>query len=491
MSEFQQGSCGRWLAGTWESAFNVFRPVSSQEVEQRLKRVDIWKATGPDGIPASILHDNSAHLATSLAEIYNESLRLGVYPQKYKLANIFPVFKKGDRSQPEMYRPISLLPIASKVLERIVYDQLLQHLTASNSIPDEQFAYRAAHSCEDALAHCVNRWQRALDSNHVVAVALLDLSKAFDCVRHDQLLRELQSCGLGGVVLSWFSSYLSERYQQVTCPLQPSGNPYSANRGVPQGSVLGPLLFSVYIRELPSCISANSSTLLYADDTNVYTSHTSPDIATTRLETDLGHVANFLEVRGLRLNPTKTQFLLLRKPSVNACCQLTLCGTTISQTASGKYLDLVIDEHLTFRQQVEHIRSKVNAKVNAFRRCCSMLTPKAKRTFYLSYIQSTLEYSCNAYVHSLRQEDYNALRSISNRALRIVFGFPPTASVDLILSRQRITPLSVRYNVKLYILVYRCVHSLASPILCCTFSSLADSSTHTARATRSQQSLGL
>ena len=473
------------------TGFTTFRPVSPTDVERRLCKLDEWKATGSDDIPASLLRASSKYLAASLAEIYNNSLATGVFPEQYKLAQICPVFKKGDKNAPTNYRPISLLPIVSKVLERIVYDQFRQFMvSAGDVIPDEQFAYRSCHSCGDALALCIDSWQRSLDSGNVVAVAFLDLSKAFDCVLHGELLLELQRCGVGGTVLQWFSSYLSSRPQQVKCLRQPPGTPYTANRGVPQGSVLGPALFTVYTRRLPACLQS-SLCLLYADDTNIYAADPSPSTATQTLEHDLTRVSSFLEAHGLQLNPSKTQFLLLRKPNVHADCSLQFCNSRIQQSQQAKYLGIIIDEHLSFQQQVSHIRSKVNAKVNAFRRCRHHLSARAKRTFYLAFVQSTLEYASNAYVHCLRQTTYNALISIANRAIRTVFGFPPSASIQPILARQHLTPLNIRYAANLYVFLHRCINARASPLLCRLFTPRAVSLSRTARITRSQELLGL
>ena len=182
---------------------------------------------------------------------------------------------------------------------------------------------------------------------------------------------------------------------------------------------------------------------------------------------------------------------LIRKPNVQADCALQFCNSRIQQSQQAKYLGIIIDEHLSFQQQVSNIRSKVNAKVNAFRRCRHLLSARAKRTFYFAFVQSTLEYASNAYVHCLRQTTYNALISIANRAIRTVFGFPPSASIQPILARQHLTPLNIRYAANLYVFLHRCINARASPLLCRLFTPRAVSSSRTARITRSQELLGL
>ena len=272
---------------------------------------------------------------------------------------------------------------------------------------------------------------------------------------------------------------------------QPPGEQYPANRGVPQGSVLGPLLFTLYTRSLPTCL-AFSTSQLYADDTNVYVADKTADAAIEKLENDLHSVSEFLHSRELKLNPAKTQFLVLLKPTVQASRHLRFCGTVVEQSSCAKYLGIIIDEHLTFRQQVDALRKKVSAKVNAFRRCRTMLTNAAKRIFYLPFVQSTLEYASNAYVHSLRQHEYVSLTRISRRSLRTVFGYPPTADVQCILSRNNLTPITIRFSLTaLYLLVFRCVHSSASSLLCRLFCLRANSEARSRTCTRSQVSLGL
>jgi len=232
------------------TALTSFASISPSKVEMLLKDLNTWKSAGSDGIPPILMKSAAPELASSLADIFNESLATGCVPKLYKIANVCPVPKKGDASNPNNYRPVSLLPVASKILERIVYDQLQDHLSRQqpSCLPPQQHAYRKCHSCEDALAHGINNWQRALDRSEVVAVAVLDLSKAFDCVLHGHLLRDLFDCNVGGSALTWFRNYLADRTQQVRVPRLAAGASYPCSRGVPQGSVLGPCLFTLYTR---------------------------------------------------------------------------------------------------------------------------------------------------------------------------------------------------------------------------------------------------
>ena len=474
-----------------ENAFLSFEPVSVDSISTMLKNINTWKASGSDGIPPFVLRQNHQYLASSLAAVINESLLTGVFPSPFKLARVCPVFKKGDRTEPGNYRPISLLPVVSKILERVVYQQLVQYLQSQPGLlPAEQFAYRQCHSCEDALCLCIDSWQRSLDDGKSVADAFLDLSKAFDCVNHSYLVAELFNCGLGETVLAWFRSYLSGRTQQVVCPQLPPGETYSSTRGVPQGSVLGPVLFSLYTRSLPGCVKS-TTTQLYADETALYEADKNPETALTSLEDDILLVHQYFKSKGLTLNATKTQFLHIRTPATPCTRPLHVLGVAIPAISQAKYLGLVIDDHLSFKGQVAALRQKVGAKLSTFYRVRGQLTTRAKRTFYLSFIQSTLEYGSNAYVHCLHAAQYNALVKLGKRALRAVFGYPRDAHTAPILARFSLMLISARYNLKLYTVVFRCIAGQESSLLSSLFILRSTVTGPQQRQTRLQCSNGL
>ena len=288
--------------------------------------VDPGKATGPDGIPPSLLKLCADELAEPTSQLFSESLETGQFPTSYKSAHVIPIPKKGDKSLASNYRPVSILPTSSKLLERIVLQQVKLHIKNNPDLcilPPQQFAYRSCHSCEDALALCINNWHLALDKRLFTGVVMLDLSKAFDSVAHQSLLLDLQACGFGDDILTWFTSYLSGREQSVHAPNMIPGHQYPCSRGVPQGSVLGPLLFNIYIRSLPSVLQYSTCSL-YADDICLYVSGTSMSDIISKLESDVERVRLFLADRGLKLNELKTVFLMIRKKSSHTTSTMSL-----------------------------------------------------------------------------------------------------------------------------------------------------------------------
>ena len=268
----------------------------------------------------SLLKSCRQVLAPSLANIYNESLESGEVPDIYKLAHITPVYKSGSPHEVSNYRPISLLPVASKVLERLILSQCKSYFNGQpeRGLPSEQFAYRRNHSCDDLLTIVINDWQRAIDKQKITGVVFVDVRKAFDSVNHQTLLCDLFSCGICSMSLKWFCSFLENRWQAVTIG---AGQSVKApcQQGVPQGSVLGPFLFSLYLRDLPTVISSNEVKLrLFADDICIYCSGDDLNHVVSVLELSLEEIVTWLSHKSLKVNCTKSEVMFVRSQRVPA-----------------------------------------------------------------------------------------------------------------------------------------------------------------------------
>ena len=221
----------------------------AKDVKRHLRKLNPDKATGPDEIPTRVLKECSAELARPLSCLFELCFAEGVFPNQWKIAHVIPVHKRDSKSDPSMYRPISLLSNISKIMESVVQKQLQNYLLQHNLISDRQFGFRSHHSTADILTILSKQWSNALDRGHEVRLIALDIKGAFDKVWHRGLSSKLKGKGISGKLLTWIESYLSNRTIKVVLSGQSSCTT-SINASVPQGSVLGPLLFSVYIDDL-------------------------------------------------------------------------------------------------------------------------------------------------------------------------------------------------------------------------------------------------
>ena len=349
----------------------TFKKVTAPEVQTDLQHLSCVKATGSDGIPSIVLKSCSEILASSVTDLFNESLEAGEIPDIYKLAKVTPILKRGDPDNASNYRPISLLPIASKVLERIVLRRCKVYFRhhPERGLPPEQFAYRTNHSCDDLLSLVINDWHRAMDKKLVTGVVFVDVRKAFDSVSHQTLINELFSCGVTGIALQWFQSFLENRWQTVS-----TGNTHSSKvpcqQGVPQGSVLGPFLFSLYLRSLPDALASSQVRIrLFADDICIYFSHRDVSNIVQVLEQSLQIVVTWLSDKRLTVNCSKSEVMFVRShrstlPPIAVHCS----GATLTPVPQVKYLGIVIDEFVTFSQQVSALHRDISAKLARFHR---------------------------------------------------------------------------------------------------------------------------
>ena len=274
------------------SKMTRFKLVSHTKVVKLLNGLSNSKATGLDKISGKILKTAAPTIALSLAHIFNHAIITSCFPYEWKAARLLPLHKKGPRDLPENYRPISILPAISKVMERIMYDQIYEYLNDNSILSEHQFGFRKSRSTASALLDCTNSWYVNMDRKMFNLVALLDLKKAFDTVNHDILVRKLELYGINGSALTTIQSYLSDRKQK--CQL---GDAMSSERhvtcGIPQGSILGPILFLLYINDLPECLH-EAAPRLFADDTNLTVAGESIEEVELAMNNDLLSVHTWL-----------------------------------------------------------------------------------------------------------------------------------------------------------------------------------------------------
>ncbi len=299
-----------YLPPMTEESFFIY-PSTKEEIELIVKNFDGHKSCGFDNISPKVIKAIVCDISEILCHIFNLSFRTGIVPVGLKTARVFPIYKGGAIESLANYRPISVLPCLSKILERLMHKRLSNFLTKHNIINKRQFGFREKHSTAMALNIIVDEIAKSLDSNDVTYGIFLDLAKAFDTVNHKILTGKLQHYGVRGVPSDWFNSYLSERKQTVM--FKNSASSYmDVNCGVPQGSVLGRLLFIIYINDC-SNISDVIDFVQFADDTNVFTSGKDPQALSNTVNSELVKLSNWFRDNKLSLNIEKTKFIYFSK----------------------------------------------------------------------------------------------------------------------------------------------------------------------------------
>ena len=340
-------------------------------------------------------------------------------PSLWKQANVTPVFKKNDPSDVSNYRPISLLNTIGKVLEKIVHKYVYNFLSEHQVITTLQSGFIPGDSTVNQLVDIYNTFCRALDDGKEVRAIFCDISKAFDRVWHKGLLFKLQSVGISGSLLQWFTDYLYNRKQRVVIP-GVSSNWSSVEAGVPQGSILGPLLFLLYINDIVEDI--NSSIRLFADDTTLYIIVDNPLHAANQLNSDLSKIHQWATKWLVTFNPSKSESVIFsRKRNKPNHPNLVMDQQSIQEVNSHRHLGLVLSNDCTWHDHLEYIKSKAWTRINVMRKLKFKLDRRSLQIIYFTFIRPILEYA-DVVWNNCTQYEVNELEKIQNEAARIVTG---------------------------------------------------------------------
>ena len=291
-----------------KTTFSVILPTLSA-VYKKLKDINERKAAGLDKIPCKLLKIAAVIVAPSLTQIFNKIISTGIFPTDWKLAKVTPIFKKGKKDEMNNYRPISVISVVAKIFEKLIFEQLYEYLNNNNLISASQSGFRTLHSTLTALIETVDNWSINIDNGLLNGVIFIDLKKAFDTIDHAILLRKLQIYGVDQNGIKFFESYLSNRSQRC-CVNDELSDAVPITCGVPQGSNLGPLLFLIYINDLPNCLN-RASPRMFADDTNISIAANSVMELEPLVNSELKNLHQWLVTNRLSLNIAKTEFMII------------------------------------------------------------------------------------------------------------------------------------------------------------------------------------
>ena len=387
------------------------------------------KAAGFDKISVRMLKIAAPVIVPSLAKLMNISISSTVFPQRWKTAKVTPIYKSGDRTDRSNYRPISVLPALSKILERHVHVNLYNYFIQNKLLYSQQSGFRKYHNTETALIRIVDQLLRNLDENHVSGLLLIDYRKAFDMVDHEILMLKLGAYGLSASASRWFASYLEGRRQGVLIDGKVS-NWLEVLHGVPQGSILGPLLFIIYINDLPLHVLTDD-----VDDTTIMTAAPIYSIQTdlkNTLNRTWQDVETWANANKLPLNQSKTKTLLitgkrLAKKISSEDTKLSVVtneGITLEQVETAKLLGLELDSELSFSSHVDKLCRKLAQRIGVLNKIKSCLPVKQRILYYNALIRSLMSYVSVVW-HTCSKQGLGKVFLLQKRAGRVILDAKP------------------------------------------------------------------
>ncbi len=410
---------------------------------------------GWDGVSALIIQENLNTLITPLCDLVNKSFRQGIFPDYLKIAKVIPIFKNGECSNICNYRPISVLSTYSKIYEKVMYNYLIDFIDTNDILYKCQFGFRAKHSTQHAILTLVERVSRAMDNNKIVVGVFLDFKKAFDTVNHNILLHKLEKIGVRGTPLKWFKSYLQERQQFVLYDGNKSQTK-TVTCGVPQGSILGPLLFIIYINDLAS-VSEKIFAILFADDTNIFLEGSNLADVISMLNTELMHVSKWLMANKLSLNLEKTHYMVFHRSKVktNTCnYPLLIKNFELQELTSTKFLGVIIDNKLSWTSHIAYIKNKIAKGIGIICKARKYLNKHTLTKLYYSFIHPYLIYCVEAWGNAL--DTYlDPIIKLQKKIIRIISSASYLATTDPLFKNLNILPLKKLVVLRISIMMYK------------------------------------
>ena len=410
------------VGGSIDSCFE-FHTIHPSTIEREIKNLKCSKSAGHDKISVKLVKDAAEILSKPLAIIFNASFKKGIFPDIWKTARVTPIFKSGSKSNVSNYRPISVLSVFSKLLEKIGHDQFSRYLKEHKKFAKCQHAFLKMHSTLTSLLSVTDTWYSNIDKRKPNISIFLDLKKAFDTVDHGILLSKLSEYGAVGTPLHWFTSYLTDRKQYC----QINGHKSRLKNvlcGIPQGSCLGPLLFVLYVNDFEQCLEKYTANM-YADDTSVTCSAEDLVELSNDLKTELDNIAEWLRQNKLSLNIDKTEYMVVgHKRQTNSIAEpidIKINEEPIKRVQKVKYLGTMVDENLTWNEQYKKLKNKIKIALSSLQKLRNILPQSKLDQVYRALLESHLRYSDELW-GSLSNTKLDHLQRLQNRARTLIEG---------------------------------------------------------------------
>ena len=444
-----------------------FRKITPTEVLNVIRESNGNSGAGLDGLENRYIKLAANVIMYPLADLFNLSLSTNELPYIWKSARITPLHKANDVLDCNNYRPISIICSIAKILEKLVYSQLSEYLKINNILSPSQSGFRSNHSTTTALLKITNDIFTAAGKGEITGAIFVDLTKAFDFVDRYLLLDKLYTIGLSKNAILWFSSFLHNRKQSVVIDGK-CADLLVQERGVPQGSALGPLLFSIFVNDLPS-IFTYSSVQLYADDTVIYTSNSDIDEVHTTIQSDFNILEEWLLQNKLLLNKNKSVVMIFgsnsKLKSISDSCKISCNDGTILQNVDKvKYLGVWLDSTMTFKTHIDYVVRKVNCRINMLYRSRNCFTYSVRKKLAMQLIFPILDY-CDVVYISASKSVLAPLTKVYNRICRFILQCPYLTHHCLMYQSLQFPSPQARRQLHWFQFIFKCIHFNYPPYL--------------------------
>ena len=437
--------------------------VTTEDVLDQLKELDTSKAYGPDGIPPKLFKEGRDILVEPLARLYNLSLKKQKFPAMLKLANVLPIHKKDKKDQCGNYRPVSLLSANSKIFEKIIFKYVFNYFREQLLLSTWQSGFLPGTSTVTQLIEIYDSFCKAVADGKEVRVVFLDISKAFDRVWHKGLLHKLKQFGIQGRLLKWFEDYLKDRFQRVIINGQVS-DWVKLLCGVPQGSVLGPLLFLVFINDVARSVN-NCNIRMFADDTCLFVTVDNREDAATLINEDMVRISNWSEQWLVDFSPAKTkEMIITNKGHLEEHPQIVFNNHVINNVRSHKHLGITLSSDLRWTNHINNVVSNGSKRLDLMRGLKYTVDRRSLEIIYMSFVRPCLEYGDSLFAGTY-ETDLLRLDALQVEAMRIVAGATARSNINALYQETDWQPLSERRKVHSLTMLYKIVNGMAPSYL--------------------------
>ncbi len=427
-------------------------PASEEEIINIVSKFSNKQSCGHDGISMSTVKSIIHSISDPFTCICNKSFQTGIFPDEMKIAKIVPLFKTGNRKEFSNYRPVSILPQFSKILEKLFYNRLVSFVKINEVLYKSQYGFREKHSTGLALMELMEEITSNLDNGFMTTGVFIDLKKAFDTIDHPILIQKLNHYGVRGIALNWIENYLSNRQQYVIYNKMHSDKKRILC-GVPQGSIIGPLLFLLYINDLAN-VSKKLKFILFADDTNVfYTGKNIKDVSNT-LNEELKHMNSWFKVNKLSLNVSKTNYMLFSGKRNYDDFNISIDGMRVDRVHVTKFLGVLVDENLSWTDHIISVCKNVSKNVSILYKVKHILNSSSLYTLYCSLVLPYLNYACEIWGNTY-QSRVNNVFLLQKRAIRNVAKVHYRDHTNPLFVKFRCLKFNELVNIKTLIIVFQ------------------------------------